>query len=314
MSPETSTDDVILVIGSSSLDIVGRTTGPIKYGTSNPGVLRASVGGSARNIAENLSRLGMQAVLISAVGDDPEGDRVLNETAAAGVDVDNCLRLEGQRTGAYLAVLDDQGALRLGLDDMPTVAAITPEHLRACGRLFKQAAALVVDANLPPKSLSTAIAMARRNRVPVVADTTSVSLARRLEPHLKDLWLITPNESEAEALCPRPVPHADPSRAIEAARYLVSRGVGIAVITMAEFGVGYASADASGHIPAPRIEIIDPTGTGDALSATVLFALLNDIPLDEAVRLGISAAAYTLRSRGSVASDLSLELLYDELR
>lgn len=314
MSPENAADRPILVIGSASLDIIGRVTEPIKYATSNPGVLRASVGGSARNIAENLARLGMRAVLISAVGDDPEGDRVLGETSAAGVDIDHCLRLEGQRTGAYLAVLDDQGALHLGLDDMPTVASITAEHLRTCGHLFKEASALVIDANLPPRSLAAAISIARRNRVPVVADTTSVSLARRLLPHLKDLWLITPNEAEAEALCPRPVPHADPSLAIDAARYLVSQGVGIAVISMAEFGVSYATADSSGHISALQTEVIDPTGAGDALTATILFALLNEIPLDEAVRLGISAAAHTLRSRGSVASDLSLELLYDELR
>jgi pseudouridine kinase len=314
MSPERAGDGPILVIGSASLDIIGRASGQINYATSNPGVVRSSLGGSARNIAENLARLGMQAILISAVGDDPEGERVLGETAKAGVGVDYCLRLEGQRTGAYLAVLDDQGALHLGLDDMPTIASITRDHLRACSHLFKQAAALVVDANLPPKSLAAAISIARRNRVPIVADTTSVSLARRLQPHLKQLWLITPNEAEAAALCPQPVPHADPPRAIEAARYLVSQGVGIVVISMAEFGVGYATANSSGHISALQTEIVDPTGAGDALTATLLFALLNDIPLDEAVRLGISAAAHTLRSRGSVAPDLSLELLYDELR
>lgn len=314
MSAERPAEGSIVVIGSASLDIVGRTSGKIRYATSNPGVLRSSVGGSARNIAENLARLGMHAVLITAVGDDPEGDRVLGETSSAGVDIEHCLRLEGQRTGAYLAVLDEQGALHLGLDDMPTIASITPEHLRSSDHLFKEASALVVDANLPPKSLATAISLARRNRVPIVADTTSVALARRLQPHLSKLWLITPNEAEAAALCPQPVPHADPPRAIEAARYLVSQGVGVAVISMAEFGVSYASADSSGHISALKTEVIDPTGAGDALTATLLFALLNDIPLDEAVRLGISAAAHTLRSRGSVATDLSLELLYDELR
>jgi pseudouridine kinase len=314
VNPERSADGPILVIGSASLDIIGRTSAPIRYATSNPGVLRTSVGGSARNIAENLARLGMHTALISAVGDDPEGDRVLGETSMAGVDIEHCLRLEGQRTGAYLAVLDDQGALHLGLDDMPTIASITPDHLRACGHLFKEAAALVVDANLPPKSLATAISIAQRHRVPIVADTTSVSLAKRLQPHLKKLWLVTPNEAEAAALCPQPVPHADPPRAIEAARYLVSQGVGIAVISMAEFGVVYATADSSGHISALKTDVIDPTGAGDAMTATLVFALLNEIPLDEAVRLGVSAAAHTLRSRGSVASDLSLELLYDELR
>jgi len=45
----------------------------------------------------------------------------------------------------------------------------------------------------------------------------------------------------------------------------------------------------------------------------VLFALLNDIELDDAIRLGVSAASLTLRHSGSVYPQLSLEGLYDQL-
>jgi pseudouridine kinase len=90
--------------------------------------------------------------------------------------------------------------------------------------------------------------------------------------------------------------------------------VDIAIITMAEFGVSYATADSSGHLPAVQTEFVDPTGASDALTASVIFGLMNGIPLDESVRLGLSAAAYTLSVSGSVAKDLSLELLYDQLR
>ena len=57
----------------------------------------------------------------------------------------------------------------------------------------------------------------------------------------------------------------------------------------------------------------DPTGAGDALTAAVLFGLLNDMPIDDAVRLGVAAASLTLTYRGSVIPDLSLEKLYDQL-
>jgi pseudouridine kinase len=94
----------------------------------------------------------------------------------------------------------------------------------------------------------------------------------------------------------------------------VAEGVEIALVTMAEFGVGYATAETSGHIPAIQTDVVDPTGAGDAQTAAVLFGLLNGIPLDESVRLGASAAALTLRTPGSVVPGLSLERLYDELR
>ncbi len=303
----------MLVIGASGMDIVGRPSQPINFGTSNPGALRTSEGGVARNIAENLARLGMETILMTAVGDDPQGSTILQQAEAAGVDVGPCLMLPGESTGSYLAVLDHTGNLHLALDDMRTVTRITPEHLRARKDLFQQAAMLVLDANLTPDTLKEVVRLARASGVPISADPTSRGLALRLKPHLAELFLITPNEAEAEALCPGTVPHADQERALRAARDLVASGVEVAIITMAEFGVIYATADQSGHIPALRTEIRDPTGAGDALTAAVIFALSNGIPLDEAVRLGISAAALTLRSPGTVRPDLSLELLYDQL-
>jgi pseudouridine kinase len=87
----------------------------------------------------------------------------------------------------------------------------------------------------------------------------------------------------------------------------------VAIITMAESGLVYATASSSGYVPAFDIEIIDPTGAGDALTATVVYALLNDIPVDEAVRLGVSAATLTLESDETVRQDLTLESLYAQL-
>jgi pseudouridine kinase len=95
---------------------------------------------------------------------------------------------------------------------------------------------------------------------------------------------------------------------------LVSKGVQIAIVTLAEQGLAYASSSGgAGHIPALHTQVVDKTGAGDALTAAVIFGLVNDMPLDEAVRLGISAASLTLRTRETVASDLSLDKLYDEL-
>ncbi|MEJ2012035.1 MAG: carbohydrate kinase family protein [Anaerolineales bacterium] len=307
-------DGPVLVIGSAGLDLVGRSNAPLHLGTSNPGRMRMSRGGVARNVAENLARLGTDVSLITAVGTDLQGQRLLEETSETGVDVSHCLQLDQHPTGFYLAVLNEEGSLEVGIDDMRVIAEIPPEHLRERRGLFKRASAVFIDANLPEKTLRAAVALASRSKTPIAADPTTVKLADALCPHLDRLWLITPNEAEASALCPRPVQHEDRNSAIDAARHLVSQGVGIAIITMAEFGVGYATVDTSGHIPAVKTEIVDPTGAGDALTAAVIFALLNDIPLDEAVRLGVSAAALTLRASGTVSPDISLERLYEELR
>ena len=165
----------------------------------------------------------------------------------------------------------------------------------------------------PKSSIRTIFTLARRARVPVCADPTSRTLASRLLPYLPRLSMIAPNVDEAGVLCDRTISATNRRDALEAAKCLVGQGVGVVIITLAEFGVCYATSETSGHVPALQTTIVDPTGAGDALTATMVFSLLNGIPIDDAVRLGVTAASLTLRHRGAVVPDLSLEKLYHSL-
>ena len=155
--------------------------------------------------------------------------------------------------------------------------------------------------------------MAHRAGVPVCADTTSVALAGQLAPYLEDIYMLTANRKEASVINPDTPEVTGRFTALQAVRQLVNRGAEIAIIPLAEFGVCYATSETSGHVPAVRTRIVDPTGAGDALTATLIFGLLNDIPIDETVRLGVTAASLILRFPGTVYPQLTLERLYDEL-
>jgi pseudouridine kinase len=303
----------LLVIGAAGVDIVGRLRDELKPRTSNPANIRTSFGGVARNVAENLSRLGHPVILISVVGQDSAGEQLVEHIRETGVNVEAVLRSSDYRTGTYLAVVDCDGELEFGLDDMSTIAGLTPEYITSKESLFDQAGLIFLDANLPKDTLRRIMSIARRKQLPVCADPTTQELATRLNPYLSRLKMIVPNTREAGVLCGRVLNPSSRKDALEAAQYLVAQGVQIAIIGMAAFGVCYATSETSGHVPAIRTPVIDPTGVGDALTATVIFGLLNDIPIDDAVRLGVTAASLTLRHRGSVLPDLSLEKLYDQL-
>lgn len=311
MTDASELDGHILVIGASGMDLVGRAGSTLEMGTSNPGTLRISPGGVARNIAENLARLGADTVLVTVLGEDQQGELIRDTAGGAGVRIDPVIAPAGTETGAYLAVLDQKGRFQLGLDDMGLIGHLTARAIQDRAHHFEGALAVIVDANLPVKSLASVIRLARRSGVPVAADPTSRALAERLRPHFPELWIVSPNEAEAELLSGLSITD-DPS-ATEAARKLVSDGVATALITRAEFGVSYATSDVSGQIPAVQTEIVDPTGAGDALLATTVFGLLSGIPIDESVRLAVTAASLALRTAGSVVPDLSLEMLYDQL-
>jgi pseudouridine kinase len=306
-------DAPVLVVGAAGIDLVGRLQSELHTGTSSPAKIRSSFGGVARNVAENLARLGTPVCLLTAVGNDDAGERILKQAAEAGVDTQHVLCCQEQATGTYLAVVNHKGELSFALDDMRVIRSITPEYLRENESSFREASLLFVDMNLEAKSLRTAMSLARRFNLPVFSDPTSSGLAQRMLPYLDRLYFITPNSSEAAVLCNMQIGPQDREQARLAASYLVSKGVEIVVLTQAEFGLYYATTDESGYIPAISTEIADPTGAGDALTAAVIFGLLNDIPLDESMRLGVAAASLTLRFSGAVRPDLSLEKLYDHL-
>jgi pseudouridine kinase len=311
--PLFNTDAPVLVIGAAGVDVIGRLETDIQAATSTPAKIQHSYGGVARNIAENLGRLGQPVRLLTVVGDDASGDELLAHATKAGVDVSAVIRSKDYPTGHYLGVVDKNGVLKFAVDDMRLMEELTSAYLKEQEELFKSSSLVFVDANLPKKTIRTSLSLARRANVPVCADPTSSSLAEKLKTFVPRLFLVTPNCQEARVLTGLSFETSERDAATEAARALVNKGANIALVALAEFGVVYATSETTGYVPAIRTSISDPTGAGDAMTAAVIFALLNEIELDDAVRLGVSAASLTLRHPGSVFPELSLEGLYDQL-
>jgi len=301
----------VVVVGAACLDVKGRPLGDIVAGTSNPGVVQISVGGGARNVAENLARLGTPTALLSVVCQDDFGRTIMRQTEQAGVDTDHMLISCEQHSAAYMALQSAERALLVALDDTTATSALTPEYISDHAGLLEQARMVVIDANVPLETAETLLSICRAAGVPVALEPVAYAPALRYRPLVGAFYLVTPNGVEAQALTGLPV--SDTAQGALAAKHLVAAGVQIAIITLGHAGLVYATPEASGYVPSIEGDIIDPTGAGDALTAAVVYALLNDIPVDEAVRLGVSAASLTLASTDTVRQDLSLESLYAQL-
>lgn len=314
---ERSSERPALVIGASGLDMVGKLNSiPDEAcfwnGKSNSADIRTSYGGVARNVAENLARLGQPVKLITAVGNDRTGKELLKYLSDCSIDVTGCLLSDRHSTSSYLAVLGPKGERYFALEDMEVLGEMTQTYIRSLKQQIENSSLVFVDANLTPAALKAVISQAYKVGTPICVDAASTLLAERLLPYLGKLAMVTANIAEASLLQDKVVV-TDRDSSLTAARYLVSLGVELAIITLAERGVVYATSETSGHIPAVHTRVLDSTGAGDAMTATVLFGLLNQIPLDESIRLGATAASLILRYRGTVYPELTLEKLYDEL-
>lgn len=306
-------DGFVLVIGSAGVDIKGRPAEELHLGVPNLGQVRNSVGGVARNIAENLARLEIPTVLLTAVGDDDEGMRVVKRCMDVGIDCGAVMRIPGGRTGTYLSFLKPSGELYGSIADFEIMQHVSALYLDDHADLFEEAAMIVIDATLSSEALTAIFTLAERYEVPVCADPTTPALASRLCEFIPRLHFISPNAAETKALCGLENAAQDRETAIAAARHLVGLGAAMAAVTLGAEGLAYADSSGSGFIRAIKTEVVDTTGAGDAFSAGVIFGLLNDVPVDEAMRLGSAAASLSLRSRETVAPDISQQHLYEHL-
>ena len=100
-------DDYICVLGGSNMDIIGFPYKDFIPEDSNPGRIKAALGGVGRNIAENLVCLGIHTKLISAIGDDIYGNIILEHADNIGLDMKNSLVSNQTTTSTYLAILDE---------------------------------------------------------------------------------------------------------------------------------------------------------------------------------------------------------------
>jgi pseudouridine kinase len=306
-------DGYVLVIGAAGLDIKGRSRSTLQFATSNPGRIQNSFGGVGRNIAENLARLEVETVLLTAVGDDTSGDLLMAHCAVAGVDVTHVLQVSGGRSGSYVAVLDDDGDLSVAVSDYEIMQHLDGEFFEEHRQLFEAARLIVVDLNLCTEAIAKIIDLADHFQVPICVDPTSPTHAAKICDILDRFYLMMPNASETMTLCGLSTPASDLDTAITAAKQLVSFGIEIAIVTLGEKGVAYADHGNSGHIESRKTKIVDTTGAGDALTAAVIFGLMNGCSIDEAMRLGVTAASLTIQSRESVVPDLTPDLLYEHL-
>lgn len=286
------------------LDRSYRITGTVVPGSSNPATGRTSFGGVARNVAENLVRLGVRAALVSVVGDDVPGRALLDDLDRLGVDSWGVRPLAGRTTSTYGAVLGPDGELVLGVADMDTLDELTPERIAEPLSRVDPGAWVFADANLPSAS-QTRLATARRTRGFLLAvDTVSVAKAPRLPADLGAIDLLFTNIDEGRALLldrGRPV-GTTPEEVADGLRAAGARSV---VLTIGADGQVVSTAEQTVRLPAVPASVVDVSGAGDALVGATLADLVRGRSLVEAVRSGAAAAAMATESPVSVNPSLT---------
>ena len=303
------TGSYAVVVGGVNVDIGGRSFKPLVGEDSNPGEVITGLGGVGRNIAHNMSLLGVDVRLLSAYGDDLNGERVAASCSELGIDLSHALRVPGATTSTYLYITDPEGEMAVAVSDMEVCKRITPEYLSKNLALLQNAQVVVADANIPEESLKF---LADNLFVPLFVDPVSTVKAEKVMDILPKIHTLKPNRIEAELLSG--VKIESEKDAEKAAKALIEKGVRRVFISMGAKGVFAATSKESlwhGIFPG---KMVNTTGCGDAFMGALVWAYLEGMNLEETAAAGLAAGSIAMESDETINPILCEEVLKKRMK
>ena len=298
------TGSYAVVVGGVNVDIGGRSQRKLVAADSNPGKVSISLGGVGRNIAHNMSLMGVDVKMLTAMGEDIYGNRIAESCRSLGIDASRALRVADCATSTYLYIADEEGEMALALSDMEVCDRITPSYLAANLQVLQNARVIVADANIPAESL---VYLAENCTAPIFCDPVSTIKAEKLRPILNQIHTLKPNRLEAELLSGVSI-HSKLD-AETAAKMLLQKGVQRVFLSMGADGVYVATADAQMWLQNLPGNMVNTTGCGDAFMAALVWAWMQDLDLKETALAGLAAGAIAMESQETINPAMSATAL-----
>ena len=119
----------VCVIGGCNIDFIAKSFEKINMKDSNPGTLEYSFGGVAKNIAENLLKMGIDNKFISVFGDDVYSREIKDYLKKIGLDFSNSKFLTNRGMSNYISILDENNDLFTAISSMEVLDEINIEFI-----------------------------------------------------------------------------------------------------------------------------------------------------------------------------------------
>lgn len=297
----------IITIGGANVDRKYTIEGNTQLGTSNPASVTESVGGVARNIAENLGRLGNFVSLLTTLGEDHDG-LLIEQSSNAYINFDLTEKIKEESTGSYTAILDHTGELVIAMANMTIYDKLTPSVIEQYEATLQNASCIIIDLNCPLETVQFVKDFATHRNIPLAIIPVSSPKMSRMPQDLQGVNYLICNRDEAQAYLQQEVNTFEHYE--QAVQKLLEKGVEYVLLTLGEQGVMAGHSNSITHYKAIDTKnIVDVTGAGDAFVSAFLHGMLNNETLEESVQLGLTNASKTLQSDKTVRTDLTKENL-----
>ena len=264
-------------------------------------------GGSAANTTAGLARLGLKTGFIGAIGNDNEGQILLDDFRKSGINTDSISIIEG-RTGIIIGFVDSKGERTLY--PHPGVNSEL-EFKKEFVEYSKNARYLHLSSFVEDKQLGV-----QKKLVDLLPKDVKISFspgilyARRglstLLPIIEKSHIVFLNASEIKEITGREYK--------EGSCLLIKKGAKMVAVTLGDGGCYLRDRKGDYPVRAEKIDVVDTTGAGDAFSAGFLYGLISGREIVESGRLGNIAAALCIQRFGARTGLPTREILEENFK
>lgn len=261
------------------------------------GKFATACGGKGANQAVAAARAGGEVTFVGKVGRDAFGDMALECLNSHEICTDYVFRDGSEPSGVAMIFVSNSG--------QNSIAVAAGANARLMGADIKKARVVIASAKVLLAQLETPLSTIQE----AIATATAAGVRVILNPApaqplpaslLKRLFLLTPNEHEAEVLTG--VRIDSEKAAAAAAEILLRRGVQNVIITMGAKGAYVGCSEFRKFIPSHKVKAVDATGAGDIFNGALAVAIAEGESLLPAAEFANAAAAIGVTRLGAQSS------------
>ncbi|CAH8190857.1 MULTISPECIES: ribokinase [Vibrio] len=254
-------------------------------------------GGKGANQAVAAARLNADTGFIACVGDDAFGINIRESFKLDGINISGVKMQPNCPTGIAMIQVSDSGENSICISAEAN-AKLTAQVIESDLANIGAASYLLMQLETPIDGIIKAAQFAKENRTNVILNPAP---ARELpDTLLACVDVITPNETEAQVLTGITVD--DDQSAQLAANELHKKGIEIVLITLGAKGVWLSQNGRGVLIPGFKVDATDTTAAGDTFNGALVTGLLEDMPLESAIKFAHAAAAISVTRFGAQTS------------
>ena len=288
----------IVIVGSINTDMIVKVPRIPKTGeTILGGKFSTAAGGKGANQAVAAARAGGDVTFIARVGNDMFGKQALEDFESNNINAKYIKTDNAEPSGVALIFVDEKGENSIAVASGAN-ARLSHRDVTEAEEVIKSADILLMQLETPMESVKRAAKIAKEAGVKVILNPApACPLDNTL---LSTLYVITPNESEAELLTDISV--TDFPSAEKASFILLDRGVEVAIITMGIKGALIKTRELTKIVPGFKVNAVDSTAAGDVFNGSLVVAMAEGKTLEETVQFANAAAALSVTKLGAQPS------------